>query len=293
MVVEDTLQVAHRRLGGGEEDGLTEADYKNGDGRDEPEPGCVADGGGAGHYGFILPRNGLFGVEDGFKEQNADGGVDDVVASELGYPGADLYGVEFACEDAGGGLHHHEKRGQGDGQEDEGEEHLAVAGAEAEGGEEGSVDDEGPCAEGENDKEKPGVTEDVQVEEDDEDGGEDGFDDEDEEEISEGFAEEECGGRGGGHAVGFENLIAELAGPGLVEGGDGGEEEGDPEDAAGDLAGGGGVAGGVECDGEDDNDEEGEEEHAVDGVARAPFEAKVFAEVVEDVANVFHAVGGA
>ena len=32
-------------------------------------------------------------------------------------------------------------------------------------------------------------------------------------------------------------LIALLAGPGLVEGGDGGEEDGDPEDSAGDLAG--------------------------------------------------------
>ncbi len=84
---------------------------------------------------------------------------------------------------------------------------------------------------------KPDVAEDVEVEEDDEDGGEDGFDDEDEEHVGEGFAKEERGGRGGGHALGFEDLVAQLAGPGLVEGGDGGEEESDPEDAAGDLAG--------------------------------------------------------
>ena len=90
--------------------------------------------------------------------------------------------------------------------------------------------------------EEPGVAEDVKVEEDDEDGGEDGFDDEDEEEVGEGFAEEERGGRGGRHAVGVEDVIAQLAGPGLVERGDGGEEERDPEDAAGDLAGDGGVS---------------------------------------------------
>ena len=38
-------------------------------------------------------ETGLFRVEDGFEEQDADGGVDDVVAGELGDPGADVDGV--------------------------------------------------------------------------------------------------------------------------------------------------------------------------------------------------------
>ena len=126
------------------------------------------------------------------------------------------------------------------------EQEFAVAGAQAEGGEEGSVDDERPGSERQDEGEQPGVAEDVQVEEDDEDGGENHLDDEDEEHVGEGLAEEESGGGRGGHALGFEDLVALLAGPGLVEGGDGGEEEGDPEDASGDLAGHGGVAGGVE-----------------------------------------------
>ena len=53
---------------------------------------------------------GLFGVEDGFEEQDADGGVDDVVAGELLDPEVDLDGVELAGEDAGGGLDHGEQR---------------------------------------------------------------------------------------------------------------------------------------------------------------------------------------
>ena len=44
--------------------------------------------------------------------------------------------------------------------------------------------------------------------------------------------------------------------------------------------------GGIEGEGEDDDDQQREEEHAVDGVAGAPLEAEIFAEVVEDVAEV-------
>ena len=56
MVVKDALQIAHRRLGGGEEDGLTEADDEDGDGRQKPEPSGAAESGGAGHYVAILSR---------------------------------------------------------------------------------------------------------------------------------------------------------------------------------------------------------------------------------------------
>src|SRR5260370_21739791 len=99
------------------------------------------------------------------------------------HPSADLEGAEVAGEDAGGGPDHHQERGQGDGEEDQREEELSVAGAEAHGGEEGSVDDEGPGAEGKDEGEEPGVPEDVEVEEDDEDGGEDGFDDAEGEQV--------------------------------------------------------------------------------------------------------------
>ncbi len=40
----------------------------------------------------------------------------------------------------------------------------------------------------------------------------------DEDEVGDGFAEEERGGWGRGHALGVEDLVAELAGPGLIEG---------------------------------------------------------------------------
>ena len=43
VVVEDALDVALRCVGGGEEDGLAEADDEDGDGDSEPEPGDVAE----------------------------------------------------------------------------------------------------------------------------------------------------------------------------------------------------------------------------------------------------------
>ena len=136
--------------------------------------------------------------------------------------------------------------------------------------------------------EQPGVAEGVQVEKMMKMGASTASTASDEDHVGEGFAEEERGGGGGGHALGVEDLVALLAGPGLIERSDGGEEDRDPEDAAGDLAGDGGVAGGVEGEGEDDDDQQREEEHAVDGVAGAPLEAEVFAEMVEDVAEVVH-----
>ncbi len=227
---------------------------------------------------------GYSAAEGGFEEEEADGGEGDVVGEEDADPGA---GVGLAGEDGGGGLHHAEQCGDGDGHQDEGEEELAVVGAQAHGGEEGSVADERPGAEGHDEEQQPGLAEGVEIVEEDEDGGEDELDGGDEDEVGEGFAEEEGGGRGGRHALGVEDAVALLAGPGLVERGEGGEEEGEPEDAAGDLAGDGG--GGIEGEGEDDDDEQGEEEHADDGVAGAPLELEVFAEMGEDVAEVVHA----
>src|ERR1700738_4820483 len=58
----------------------------------------------------------LFGVKHGLKEKDADGGEDDVVAGQLFDPGRDLDGIEIRGEDAGGGLDHRQKGGQGDGE---------------------------------------------------------------------------------------------------------------------------------------------------------------------------------
>ncbi len=80
--------------------------------------------------------------------------------------------------------------------------------------------------------------------------------------------------------------MAGFAGPGLIEGDDGGEEEGDPEDSASDGAGLG--EGRVEGERKDDDDEEGEEEHADDGVARTEFEEEIFAEVRGELAEGGH-----
>ena len=80
VVVEDASSIALRCVRWGEEDGLTEADDEDGDGDSEPEPGDAAESGGALLHRVSLPRIWLFGVEHGFKEQDADGGEDDVVA---------------------------------------------------------------------------------------------------------------------------------------------------------------------------------------------------------------------
>ena len=230
-----------------------------------------------------------FGVENGLEEQNADRRKDDVIAKKLFDPGSDLDRVQVGGQDAGGGLHHGQQSRKGDGQQQEREEKFPVSGAKAEGGEEGAVDDKSPGAQRQDQSEEPDVAEGVEIEKYDEDGGQHRLYNENEEHVGEGFAEKEGGGGGGGHTLGLEDVVALLASPGLVEGGDGGEEEGYPEDATGDLACHRGVAGGVEGEAEDHDYQEGEEEHAVDGVARAPLEAEVFAEVVPDVAEILHA----
>ena len=104
----------------------------------------------------------------------------------------------------------------------------------------------------------------------------------DEDEVGERFAQEERGRGRGRHALRVQDAVALLACPCLVERGDGGEEQGDPEDAAGDLAREV-AAVGSKAEREDDDYQQGEEEHAVDGVAGAPFELEVFAQVAPDV----------
>ena len=132
---------------------------------------------------------------------------------------------------------------------------------------------------------KPGVAEGVQVVEDREDGRENDLDQQGDGEVGQGFAEEERGRWSGGEALGFEDVVAELTGPGAVQCGESGEEQADPEQAAANLAGDGGVRAGVEGEREDDDNEEREEEHAVDRYALAPLQLEVLAEMEKDRAG--------
>jgi hypothetical protein len=56
VVVKDALQIAHGLFHGGHKDCLTEPDDKDRKGSGEPEPGNVAESGGARHDGIILSR---------------------------------------------------------------------------------------------------------------------------------------------------------------------------------------------------------------------------------------------
>ncbi len=112
-------------------------------------------------------------------------------------PGVDLDGVELGGEDAGGGLNHREQSRDGDGEEKQGKQKFAVAGAQAEGGEESSVDDKRPGAQRQDEGEEPAVAEGVEVEEEMKMGARTASTISDEEHVGEGFAEEERGGGGG------------------------------------------------------------------------------------------------
>ncbi len=80
-------------------------------------------------------------------------------------------------------------------------------------GEEGSVDHQGPGSEWKDEGKEPGVSEDVQVEEDDKYGCKNRLDEEDKGHIRERFANEESRGGRRRHALGFEHLVALFAGP--------------------------------------------------------------------------------
>jgi len=93
----------------------------------------------------------------------------------------------------------------------------------------------------------------VEVVHDEEDGGEDDLHDGDEEEVGDDLGEIEFRAGSGRHALGVDDLVADFAGPCLIEGADGREHGGDGEHAAGDVTGE--VPVGVEGDGEEDDDE--------------------------------------
>jgi hypothetical protein len=222
----------------------------------------------------------LFGVEDDVEEQEAGGGEDDVVAEEHFDPEG---GVAVAGQDVARGLDHGEQSGNEDGKEDEREKEFAVAAADGERGEEDSVDDQSPGAEWKNEGQLPGVAGDVKVVEDEEEGREDDLDDGDEEEVGDGFGEVELGARRRDHALRIHDLVADFAGPGLIEGGDGSEHGGHAEDAAGDLLRE--CAAGIEGDGEEHDDEAGKENHGDHGVEGAPLDAEIFGEMREEGAG--------
>src|SRR5277367_758311 len=59
--------------------------------------------------GLVYREIRLFGVEYGFKEQDANGREDDVVTGQLLDPCCDLDRIEVCREDAGSGLDHRQK----------------------------------------------------------------------------------------------------------------------------------------------------------------------------------------
>ena len=123
----------------------------------------------------------------------------------------------------------------------------------------------------------------MEVVEDEEDGREDDLDDGDEEEVGQHLGEKHFGAGGGGHALRVEHLMADFAGPGLVEGADRGEHGGHAEHAAGNVAGE--CAAGIEGQREEDDHEQREEEHGVDGFFGAPLDAQVLGEMGEEGAG--------
>ena len=126
----------------------------------------------------------LLGVEDYVEEEEAYGGEYDVVAEEHFDPEG---GVAFAGKDGGGSEDHGEQGGDEDGEEYEREQEFAVTAADGERGEEGSVGDQGPGTQGQNQRQLPGLALDMKVIEDEKDGGEQQLDDGDEEEVGEDF----------------------------------------------------------------------------------------------------------
>ena len=222
----------------------------------------------------------LLGVEDDVEEEQAGGGEDDVVAEEHFDPEG---GVAVAGEDGGDSLDHGQQRGNEDGKKDERQEKLAVAAADGERGEEGSVGHERPGTERKNQQQLPCVAEDVEVVHDHEDGREDDLHDGDEEKVGQHLGEKHVGAGDGSHALRVENLVADFARPGLIEGADRGEHGGHAEHAAGNVAGKG--AAGIEGQREEDDHEQREEEHGVDGFFGAPLDTQILDEMSEEGAG--------
>src|SRR5580658_3299929 len=122
----------------------------------------------------------LLGMKNNLEEQEADGGEDNVVAGEQLDPES---GVAVAGKDGACGQHHGQKRRHEDGKENQRQQQFAVAAADGERGEEGSVGDKRPGAEREHQQQLPGLALDMQVVEDEKDGREDQLDDGNEEEV--------------------------------------------------------------------------------------------------------------
>ena len=137
-------------------------------------------------------------MEDYVEKQEAGGGKDDVVAEEELDP---EIGIAVAGEDGGGGADHGQQSRNEDGEENEGEKQFAIAAADGERSEEDAVADESPCAERENQKEKPRLALNVEVVHDEEDGREDDLDDGDEEEVGDDLGEVELCAGSGSHAL--------------------------------------------------------------------------------------------
>src|ERR1039457_740184 len=117
----------------------------------------------------------------------------------------------------------------------------------------------------------------MKVIEDEEERRQDYLDDGDKEEVRNYLGEEQLCAGAGGHALGIDDVVADLACPGLIECAHRGEHGGDAEDAAGDVAGKLSVR--VKGNGEQHNDQQREKQHGDKGVERSQLDAEVFHKV--------------
>ena len=104
----------------------------------------------------------------------------------------------------------------------------------------------------------------MQVVEDEEDRRQHHLNDGHKEEVGDDLGEIKLGLRSRSHALGVHHLVADLAGPGLVERADRGEHGGHAQNAAGDLLAE--LAARVEGQREQNHNQPGEEQHGDDGV---------------------------
>lgn len=115
MIVESTSNITLVRVGGRDEDSLTETGDEHSDGNGKPEPRDATESGGSLHHAVYFIANGLFRVEDSFEEQDAHRGEDDVVPGQFSNPCIDLKGVQVGGQNAGGGLDHRQQGRKRDG----------------------------------------------------------------------------------------------------------------------------------------------------------------------------------
>ena len=94
----------------------------------------------------------LFCVQHHIKQQQADGGEDDVVAQQQLDPER---GIAVAGKNGAGGQHHGQQSRHEDGKQNQRQQQFAVAAADGERGKERSVGHQRPCAQGQHQQQLP------------------------------------------------------------------------------------------------------------------------------------------